>query len=117
MEQSWEMWAGRRGELLVDVGSHPTYVRMHGHERPEPVRVVADPDGPYWGWQESGREQEPPVMVYEHETLFKICFPYGVKAEVDAGHGQVLRLRVESLLELERPQPEQASPEQPGHSL
>jgi hypothetical protein len=117
MERSWEMWAGRRGDLFVDVGPHPTYVRMHGHDKPAPVRVVEDPDGPYWGWQEKGHEQEPPVMIYEHKTLFNICFPYGVQAEVDAGHGRVLRLRVESLLELEQPQPEQQMHDQTQHSL
>lgn len=38
--------------------------------------------------------RDEPQMVYPRESLFSMCFPYGVQAEVDAGKGRVVRLAV-----------------------
>jgi hypothetical protein len=31
-------------------------------------------------------------MIFPHESLFSMCFPYGLSAEVNAGEGKVFRL-------------------------
>lgn len=67
------------------------YVRAHGFT-PQAVTLVEDPDGDYRGWIGTG-ETDPEVVLYG--KIFDIQFPYGAQAEVDAGRGRVVRLRVE----------------------
>ena len=70
-------------------------MRAHGQE-PEPVLLVEDPDGPYYGWlYGSDRPGRGPVMVQPHPGLFEMQFPYGSAAEVERGAGRVVRLRLE----------------------
>ena len=66
------------------------YVELHG--LPEPIVEIIlteDSAGPYYGWLRTGSNE--PEMIYPHESLFSVCFPYGYKIEVEKGEGQVLR--------------------------
>lgn len=56
------------------------------------IKFEESPDGEYWAWRATGETDF--HMIYPHEILFNICFAYGVQAEVDAGKGRVVRLKV-----------------------
>lgn len=93
----WRMWAHRynNGDLH-NLGSR-RYVEAHGLTNPilevDVVEVADDdPATTHWGWMQAGKTE--PVMIYPREVLFRVCFPYGVQAEVDAGRGRVVRLAV-----------------------
>lgn len=93
----WRMCAHRyeNGELY-NLGSR-RYVEFHGVPKPiveVDVTEVADDNSTatHWGWMRPADTE--PVMIYPREVLFRICFPYGVQAEVDAGKGRVVRLAV-----------------------
>lgn len=98
---SWTMyaaWDERNGGYYKHVGSDPRYTTMHGTpaEDVKTVDVAIDSDGDYYGWQNLDKLTEPPVMIYRHPILFNICFPNGVEAEVKAGRGRAVRLRIEA---------------------
>jgi hypothetical protein len=57
-----------------------------------PVRLTEDPEGYLLGWQPTGDGR---LIMIEHEKIFAISFAYGPKAEVEAGNGQVVRVRVD----------------------
>lgn len=93
--RSWPMFAGNpaRDGVWLNVDRHERSVRAYGGE-PVTVSVIEDPDGPYYGWIEAD-SQDGPVMIQPHASLFTMQFPYGPKAEVERGRGEVVRLRVE----------------------
>jgi hypothetical protein len=74
---------------------------MYGVE-PVEIEVIEDPDGRYYGWIDADRPDVPfsasytgePVMIQPDGSLFRMQFPYGPQAEVDAGKGEVVRLSV-----------------------
>lgn len=82
---------------FLDFG-HPAMVRMCGRE-PVEVVLTEDPDGGYYGWLQLAHLHYPaydePHMVQPHAGLFEMQFPYGSAAEVERGHGEVVRMRVE----------------------
>jgi len=93
----WRMWAHRydNGDLH-NLGSR-RYVEAHGLRKPIIEVDVAevsddDPAATHWGWMRPTDTE--PVMIYPREVLFRVCFPYGVQAEVDAGKGRMVRLAV-----------------------
>lgn len=93
----WRMWAHRydNGDLH-NLGSR-RYVEFHGVPKPivevDVVEVAeGDSAATHWGWIRAGETE--PIMIYPREVLFRVCFPYGVQAEVDAGKGCVVRLAV-----------------------
>jgi len=66
------------------------------------ARLVPDVEGTLWGWRYShhpaNRSFRGQVsMIYGHEKLVEMCFPYGTKAETRMGHGEIVRLRAEIL--------------------
>ena len=67
-------------------------VREYGGD-PVPVTVIEDAEGDYYGWIATG--QDAPVMIQPSPALFSMQFPYGPKAEVEAGRGKIVRLRVD----------------------
>jgi hypothetical protein len=68
-------------------------VRMYGSAAPiVEVNLVEDPEGEYKGWIPAG---ETKMRMVLHKQLFPMQFPYGVTAEVDAGKGEAVNLRVE----------------------
>lgn len=56
--------------------------------------VTTDAEGDYLGWIETGKSE--PEMI-QHREIFNIQFPYGYRAEVEAGRGEAVRLRVEEV--------------------
>lgn len=97
LPRAWTLYAGRRANRregdaeFTAIGSHPRFTKAYGLE---PIEVVAveEPDGDYWGWIQRGKDV--PVMVYDREGLFSMCFPYGYRAEVEADRGEVVRLHL-----------------------
>ena len=84
-------------------GPHPEVVRLYEPKLPVYAVTVTEskptPDC-YWAWWD--RERERFLFVYPARSLVSMCFPYGSKAEEDAGRGQVLPVIV-SLGELVPP--------------
>jgi hypothetical protein len=39
-------------------------------------------------------EEAKPSMIHPHWSLYSMCFPYGPKAEEEAGKGRTVRLAV-----------------------
>jgi hypothetical protein len=71
------------------------WVEMHGLAKPiVQVEMTEDPAGEYLGWVpdycDSTRAAVPELV--QPEYLFELQFPYGSKAEVEHGHGHVVRL-------------------------
>lgn len=93
----WRMHAHRYSNGDLHNLGELRYVEHHGLKSPIiEVNVVEvaddDPAATHWGWIRAGAVV--PIMIYPREVLFRICFPYGPQAEVDAGRGRVVRLAV-----------------------
>lgn len=71
---------------------------IHGFkEEPVIIELIADPEGNYMGWLDSeGRHGGKPYFI-QHKKVFNIQFPYGYKAEEEAGRGIAVRLRVQEV--------------------
>ena len=72
------------------------------------VRLVLDPDGPYWGWYHShhpynGERRGEISMIYPNRVCVEICFPYGPDVATAHGHGEIVRLRVERIRDAVHP--------------
>lgn len=97
MADAWDMYAVRlKDGLLHYVHCDRRSTAMYGVQ---PVldldaRIVedADPSATHWGWLPTGKSE--PIMIYPVWGLFSMCFPYGPKAEQDAGKGRIVRLAV-----------------------
>jgi hypothetical protein len=89
----WLMWA--LPPHFTSPG-HRRFAAAHAMFGERPVRVVVteDPDGEHYGWIST--DDPRPRMIYNHPTLFRMCFPYGVAAEERAGKGRSVRLRIEA---------------------
>ena len=101
-ETAWDVFAyreeGRRGCPYSVVGMRP-FVELHGLGHPiVPVVVTEvtpdDPAGTHWGWITTGDDTPDWALVWPSRSQFDVCFPYGVKAEEEAGRGRTVRLRV-----------------------
>ena len=101
-ETTWDMWAHDRNGEYQHLGDK-WWVDIHGLPDPVvPVTVteVPDdaPDGTHWGWldfQPPGQAAAPvPQMIWAFRGAFDAQFPYGPDAEVRAGKGRVVRLRI-----------------------
>lgn len=100
------MWAHH----LTDVDGDTFYmnfgdkwwVDLHGLGDPVvQVALTGDPKGAYFGWLEVrkgyvGDDVKGPGLILRKE-LFEIQFPYGSKAEVEAGRGFVKVFTVEEV--------------------
>ena len=104
MTRTWRMFAGRlessvRGLAEFMNFGDDWYVRLHGDE-PVLVELTEDPAGSYYGWIEAdtpdtrrrGEFTGIPEMVQPHEGMFSLQFPYGPKAEVERGRGEIVRM-------------------------
>lgn len=93
----WNMYAYLRDGKVSAIAIGPErYVRLHGLTWPiVQVTVREDPEGSYLGWVDGfpGGTTEPRMI--QREALFDMQFPYGAKAEENAGKGRVVRLSVE----------------------
>lgn len=89
----WSMWASVRPNGAFYEPGHRRYAQEFSREPVVPVIVTEREDGQYWGWLASDRDT--PTMIHGHAAAFRMCFPYGPQAEVDRGHGRILRLVIE----------------------
>lgn len=92
--RTWQMFALFRdnGEPYA-VYEYEQAVRMCGGE-PVPITVIEDPAGDQLGWLDT--DATVPVMI-QHKRSFDIQFAYGSRAEVEAGRGSIVPLRVERI--------------------
>lgn len=99
-ETVWRMFAHQQGDALTNVGPR-FYVELHGLPYPiveVEVRRVSDEKADdqgaatHWGWLASGEAE--PSMMWPWWGAFSMCFPYGPKAEVEAGNGEIVRLHI-----------------------
>ncbi len=74
-------------QTLMCLGREPTDILK--------LDIQETPDGPYWGWQNTGETKF--CMIFSRELLLETCFPYGTKAEIERGKGRVVRLSVTEL--------------------
>lgn len=61
-----------------------------GGEKIYKVQVKVDPNGPYWAWDDG----EDISMIWRYEMALKMCFPYGMKAAIEAGQGVPVKLSI-----------------------
>jgi len=99
---SWDMWAHDRGGRYDNPGEK-WWTEIHGLPYPVvPVTVTEvagnAPDATHWGWMDSRKSTSRlagvPVMIWASKAAFAAQFPYGPAAEVEAGKGQIVRLRI-----------------------
>lgn len=95
----WRMHAHNDGGVYTNLGARP-WVELHG--LPYPIVPVAvrevtddDPAATHWGWLRTGGDT--PSMIWPSHAQFSVCFPYGYRAEEEAGRGRMVRLAVEEV--------------------
>ncbi len=76
------------------VFSNEIQVKMCGREPIIPVEVTIDETGEYFGWLDFKDQKTKPCMIYDSLLLLDCCFPYGMKAEIDAGKGKMVKLTI-----------------------
>lgn len=92
----WRMHAHDRDGTFYDLGPRP-WVELHRLNYPivpVEVRLVPDDDpaATHWGWIQAGADE--PSMIWPNWPCFVTCFPYGPRAEEEAGRGRTVRLAV-----------------------
>jgi hypothetical protein len=102
---TWQMWAGERlgrdgmTRAIVHIGEHENFARYSGVKEPFEVCVTEVPEGEHthvgWMRSKSARGDGIPTLIYERIQALQICMPYGIEAEVEAGHGRVIYLKIE----------------------
>ena len=57
----------------------------------------------YWGWEDSDKPRPDykgnwaGAMIWASEAQMRMCFPYGLEAAIEHGHGRMLRLIVKTV--------------------
>jgi hypothetical protein len=95
----WRMHAHDCGDGRHQNFGDRWWVELHGLAYPvvevELTEVPGDgPEDSYWGWIDAGDQDGKPTMIWQHYGIFGMQFPYGVKAEAEAGRGRAVRLEV-----------------------
>jgi hypothetical protein len=75
------------GEWLA-LYTHPRATAMHG-DHPVALTATEDPDGNYLGWIFTGKTD---LTLIQWHQLFDMQFPYGAKAAIERGDGEVIHL-------------------------
>jgi hypothetical protein len=70
-------------------------MKMCGSGEVTLVKVTEDPHGDYYGWLRVDKVEY--SLIFKTLLSLEVCFPYGTKAEVEAGNGRVVRLKVEEV--------------------
>ena len=101
-KRQWKMYTlidkdNSGNEFFLHTGDKG-YVQLYKREYSDNLPMVAvvvkeDKKGEYYGWIDKGRTD--PEMIWQGKNLFEICFAYGSNAEVEAGRGEVVRLKIE----------------------
>lgn len=84
-------------KFFMHIGSH-FYVKNHLLDKPIlAVKVIADPNGEYYGWisSDNNRNNGKPSMIWPTEGQFNMCFPYGYQADEKVGKGKMVKLKIE----------------------
>ncbi len=95
----WPMFAHHDDSRRADPGTFMhifasrVQVGMCGPQSIVEIFVTENAGGPYWGWIATGEDR--PSMIFSRKVQFDICFPYGVKVEVEHGKGRIVRLAIE----------------------
>ena len=84
----------------ADFSVHPKTAQLYQMEGDVlcKVRVREAGEGEesaYWGWW--AKRVDSFVFVFPTRSYLSICFPYGIEAEEEAGHGECHRVTVEEL--------------------
>lgn len=95
MREAQEMYATTKDDTWWDIYPTEAAVKMCGGTDIRHIKVIADLTGPYWGWWDA--EQDKFSMIYLSKFLLAMCFPYGIRAEEEAGKGKALRFRIEEV--------------------
>lgn len=93
---TWRMHAHDDNGVLSHLGER-WWVELHGLDLPiveVSVTEVShdDPAGTHWGWLDAGETE--PCMIWPSRIQYDMCFPYGPRAEEEAGKGRTVRLAV-----------------------
>ena len=84
---------GTKKEGYADLHTHPKTTQLYvGKKTILSLHVSENPNGEYWAWWDSKRNQF--KMVSHVKSGIDICFPYGVDAEEEAGKGNLLRVTI-----------------------
>ena len=95
---NWYLWAHERqrhdnGATYYEHIGTKWWVEIHRLDDPiVSIMLTEDPDGSYWGWQDTGEESKPPVMIWPSKAQFDVCFTYGPDLEVKKSKGHIVRL-------------------------
>lgn len=91
--RTWKMFAHERNGSIFNVEEREFTAKMYAGNRPLiKVNVIECETGDHLGWIKTGEDH--PIFIYL-EKVFPICFTYGVDEAVKAGHGVVVRLKIE----------------------
>jgi len=93
---AWRMHAHDDNGTLFHIGDR-RYVELHYLDLPIVAVAVTevahdDPAGTHWGWLDAS--DPTPSMIWPSRIQYDMCFPYGPRAEEDAGRGRTVRLAV-----------------------
>lgn len=100
MTRIWEAYGSivnPSGSLVyVNIFPHLSALRLCGIklEDVRTLNLVEDLEGDYYGWVPAGSND---IRMVQYKKIFLMQFPYSVEEEVAAGHGEVVRLRVEEV--------------------
>lgn len=99
------------GEYYQHFGIVPSLASLYGDNPDDIVEIemkVSDDQtiipeittfADYWEWISSDRN-EFTQMIYAQRFLLEMCFPYGIKASEEKGHGKAYRLEIVSVRNL-----------------
>jgi len=72
-----EMYCTQEGDIVIEVD------------------IIIDKEGAYWALYKHADDKL--HMIYPHESLFRVCFPYGPEVYEEKGEGKIVRCRVEEI--------------------
>jgi len=85
-----------KGEFFHHIQSRKETTKLYNEQSKIYELILEEnPKGEYWGWYDYSEKKV--LMIYFGEILFSVCFPYGYKAEVEAGRGEVKRFTVKKI--------------------
>jgi hypothetical protein len=76
-----------------DFGTRRRLRLLHSSSPGVAVKLIEDPEGPYYGWMPEGAEE--PTLIRVGEYRFRAQFHHDPKEDEEAGLGRIVRLRIE----------------------
>jgi hypothetical protein len=99
----WLRWAHRatsRQQEAYYMNFWPDVRSVSFYGLPYPivqVRLIEDPEGPYWGWVYTGKTEV--ELVQPHKASFWVQFGYSPEVVMSEGKGRIVHLTVEEVSE------------------